>query len=467
MSAMSIKQRAALISIAVTIAITLAKGITGWLSGSLALMSDAMQSLLDVAATTATFLAVRIADKPADEEHPYGHGKFESLAALGQTILLCMLAGIVAFEGIRRLDTGETSIEATPITFIVLIVSILVDASRWWFLRKTAAETGSQALAADALHFSSDLVNSILVILALLAARLGYPQVDPLVAIGVAVFIAIAGYNLGRQTIDTLIDTAPKELTARVRKLVADIPGVVEVESVRLRPAGGQVLGEIEIKVGRMLPLERVVAIKAQVSRALESNQKGCAITVTANPQALDNETVLERVLLIAAKRRVPVHHITTQQVEGRLSIGLDMEVDGRMTLGAAHTIANKLEAALRGEFGPETEIDTHIEPLNAQELEGHPLDDDTHRAIAEKLTSFAAATGVISDVHQVRARETQAGWFVHFHCRADPKLAIGEVHRIVDEIERQLRGAFTAIDRVVGHAEPPRAPRSANIKLD
>src|SRR3712207_3780413 len=179
------KERAALWSIAASAVITLAKGAAGLATGSLALISDAAHSLLDVASTTMTWLAVRAARKPADAQHHYGHGKFESLAALGQTAFLFLLSGAVAYEGVRRLAAGDAAVAPSWTAVAVLVAAIAVDAWRWQSLTRVARETGSEALEADALHFSSDLVNSVLVLAALGAAAAGYPQVDSLVAIGV------------------------------------------------------------------------------------------------------------------------------------------------------------------------------------------------------------------------------------------------------------------------------------------
>src|SRR4051812_6811679 len=184
------KERAALASIAASAVITLAKGVAGLASGSLALISDAAHSLLDVAATTLTWFAVRAANKPADAEHHYGHGKYESLAALIETAFLFLLSGAVAFEGVRRLLGGQSDVEPSWMAAGVLAAAIAVDAWRWRRLKRVAAETGSEALEADALHFSSDLVNSVLVLAALGAAAAGYPQADALAAVLVALFIA-------------------------------------------------------------------------------------------------------------------------------------------------------------------------------------------------------------------------------------------------------------------------------------
>lgn len=451
------KEQAAFWSIVASAVITLGKGVAGLSTGSLALISDAAHSLLDVAATIFTYFAVRVASKPADEEHPYGHGKVESLAALFETAFLFLLSGAVAFAGISRLASGTTEFELRWYAVAVLLISIGIDAWRWRTLNKVAKETGSHALAADALHFSSDLINSVLVLLALGAAALGYPQADALVAVGVAIFIAFAGFQLARGTIGTLIDTAPAGVADRIRTIAGDTPGIVSVEGVRVRGVGAHAFAEIVVTVPRTLPLDRVVAVKQRLADAIETALPEARVTVTANGVALDEETVLERVLLIAAKRRVPVHHVTVQDLGGRRSVSLDIEVDGRMSLGAAHTVASRFEAAIREELGPDTEVETHIEPLVVASLDGRDADPAVVEQVRASLARHAALTIAITDVHNVRVRETAHGLVVNYHCRVEPGMNVASMHEQVDQLEHAVRTDVPQIIRIVSHTEPVR----------
>lgn len=456
--ASQVKEKAAFWSIVASALLTLGKLIAGLLSGSLALLSEAAHGLLDTGATIITYFAVKAADKPADDEHHYGHGKIEAVAALIETGLLAGLAAFVLWEGIRRLLGESAVVETTPLAFAVLLVSIAVDFFRYRSLARIAKEHRSDALAADALHFSSDLVSSVLVLIGLGATALGFHQGDTLAALGVAVFIGVAGYKLGRRTVDTLVDAAPVGVPQRMRALAEGQPGVVSVDSVKVRPVGAQTFAEMVISVARTLPLERVLAIKAGIHDAIVAEWPGTTITITANGRALDEETVLERVLLIAAKRRVPVHHVTVQDVNGRLSVSLDIEVDGRMSLGAAHKIASRLEDAIRGELGPEAEVETHIEPLVVASLSGHDVDGALAERVRLALARHAADCERVSDVHNVRVRQTGHGLVVNYHCRVDPSLDVTTVHDLVDVIEQKARADVPDIARIVSHTEPQRA---------
>ena len=451
------KEKAAFWSIVASVVITVGKGAAGLSTGSLALISDAAHSLLDVAATTMTYLAIRAASKPADEEHHYGHGKVESIAALIETAFLFLLSGAVAIEGIRRLWTTQPPIEVHWLAIAVLVGSIIIDSWRWWSLSRIAKATGSEALAADALHFSSDLINSALVLAAFGAVAMGYPQADAFVAVGVAVFIAVAGFRLARRTIDTLLDAAPAGSAQAIRALIEDISGVVTVDTIRVRPVGATLFADIEISVARTMSLEQLSAIKSLIIASVQNAYTDATVTVTATPKALDEETVLERVLLISAKRRVPVHHVTVQDISGSLSVSLDVEVDGRLSLAKAHAIASDLEHAIREELGDATEVETHIEPLVVSSLMGRTITGTPHDAIAASLAKHAVASGKIEDIHNVRVRETGHGVVVNYHCRVDPENNVTSVHEAVDRLEHQVRAEFPNIVRIVSHSEPLR----------
>ncbi len=452
--AQSIKERVALSSAAASALLTIGKFVAALSSGSLALLSEAGHNLADTGITILTYYAVRIAGKPADAEHNYGHAKVETLAALAETAFLFTLAIFILFEAVRRLHE-RVEIDANIFAFGVLVVSIVVDVSRSIVLSRVVRETKSDALAADALHFGSDIVGSCLALLGLVAARFGFPQGDALAALAVALFIAVVGYRLGRRAVDNLIDAAPKGLAGDVRAVAANVPGVVDVDDVRLRPAGAEVLGDIGISVPRTLPLEKVAAIKDDVSAAIAAAHPGVTLTVTTTPVALDDESVLERVLLIAAKRRASVHNVIVQQVAGRTSLSFDVEVDGSMPLGQAHAIVSGLESDARKELGPDIEVETHIEPLEPRALPGQDAPEDVRKAIAAALIKSAADKVVA--IHNVRVRQTPDGLIVNYHCRVDPKLSVDAAHEAVDELEERVKAEFPNILRIIGHAEPLR----------
>jgi divalent metal cation (Fe/Co/Zn/Cd) transporter len=235
------------------------------------------------------------------------------------------------------------------------------------------------------------------------------------------------------------------------------VPGVVGVERVRVRPAGAVLFVELAVAVSRTLPLDRVTTIKERLTAAIRAELPTAELTITTEPRALDNETVRERVMMIARNGGLAIHHVAVQTISGRLSVSADLEVDGTLPLSAAHDTATRLEEAVRDELGPDVEVETHIEPLPADILAGHDAAPLRCSEVRAALLALATAIPNLGEVHDVRVRDTTDGEIVNFHCRVDPALSVSAVHEEVDALEQRLRQRYPTIRRVIGHAEPKR----------
>jgi cation diffusion facilitator family transporter len=448
------KERVALRSVVASGVIAVGKLGAGLGSGSLALLSEAVHSLVDLVSVGVTWFAVRWAGRPADEEHQYGHGKVESVAALVETGVLFALALGVCAQAVRRGCEGGGVVVVSPWVVGVVGVSVVIDWGRIRVLRRVARETGSQALAAGALHFASDLAGSVAVLAGLALVGAGFVYGDVLAAGLVAVFIGVAGWRLGRRALDTLLDTAPAGCAERVRGLVASVGGVVGVDSVRVRSDGCLVFAEVVFGVSRALSLDEVSVLKGRVREVVSGALPGSRLTLMACPRVLDSESVRERVLLAGRRSGLPLHHVTVQEVGGRLSISFDMEVDGRTRLALAHAQAEAFKRTLRGEFGALTEVEPHVEPLDVGLLAGCDAPGEVVARVTGALRDGVAGGGVVGEVHDVRVRATPSGWVVNYHCRADGALSVEVVHRGMDMVEHGVRLVCPEIVRIVGHAD-------------
>jgi cation diffusion facilitator family transporter len=451
------KTRVAAISMAASASMAAAKFVVGIAIGSLALISEALHSSVDLAATVVTWMVVQVSDKPADQEHHYGHGKLESLSALGVIAMLYVLAGGILVASYGRLRDGASPPTLSAIPFVVLLIDIAVNLWRAFALQRTARATKSQALAADALHFASDVLGSIAVIAGLALSGLGYAWGDAAAAIGVAVVISALGLRLARSTVETLLDRAPDGVAEKATAALKALPGIVDVERLRARMVGPTHFIDAIVQVPRTFPIDRVEAIKRQAQDAVAAALGDADLTFTAVPVARNNESIRERIMVIARNSGLAIHHVTVHDLGGKLTVSIDLEVDGEMALNAAHDIAHEFERQIREEFGDDVEVDTHIEPLEPELPVGADAAPERVEAIKSALSSFAA-DGAIHDIHNVRVRDTDAGEIVNFHCRAAPSMSVIKVHESVDEIERALRRAFPTVKRVISHAEPPNA---------
>jgi cation diffusion facilitator family transporter len=451
---MNLKERTAAISLAASFVLAVVKLAIGVAIGSLALVTDALHSCVDFLATCATWLAVRIADRPPDASHPYGHGKFENIAALGAATLLLLLAGGVTVEALNRIRTGDAP-TLSLIAVGVLVVEIGVNAWRARELRRVGRQTASAALEADSLHFASDVFSSFAVLAGFALVAFGLGWGDAAAALAVAALIAVLALRLLTQTVNALVDRAPEGVAEIIADRIGRVAGVLGVKNLRLRSVGRRHFVEATIDVPRSLGLEQAAAVELGATQAARTVLSGAEVTVQSVPVSPSDETVRDRVLLVALRERVAVHHITVQQLEERLALALDLEVEGDLPLAEAHAVADRLEAGIRREFGALTEIETHIEPLEPEVTDAKDTSEAVRRRYTDALEEAARSIDGLSDIHDVRLRRSGRGNVLVAHCRLDPTATIESVHRRVDDLERLVRARHPDIARIVIHAEP------------
>ncbi|TCV96568.1 cation diffusion facilitator family transporter [Biostraticola tofi] len=434
------------------------KFIVGFFTGSIGLISEGIHSLTDFLATAITWMAVRVSDKPSDEDHHFGHGKIENMAALFEVLLLVAAAAWIGFEAIKRLWGEPHEIIAAPMVILVLMISIGVDFFRARALRRVAKATNSPALEADALHFISDMLASGVVLLGMVFVMLGFTQADAIAALMVAVGIFIAALKLGKNSYDTLTDAAPEGKRAEIAELVRNIPDVLAVENTRLRYAGATFFIEVTIAVCRSMSLEQISTLKLNINAALRQYDNHAQVTVIAWPRQKNDEDIATSINLIASRHDVAVHHLTLQRLASCTSVSLDLEVPAVLSVIQAHDVANLVENAIREELGGNIEIETHIEPRMHHWLASQDVSPDKLNVISQQLKRSVGEDNVLQDIHNVRVRETKQGYIINYHCRVPPFMSIIEAHDAVDSLERRLRGQQPFICRVVGHVEPFRA---------
>jgi cation diffusion facilitator family transporter len=450
------KQSVALVSMLASAVLSGSKLVAALFTGSLGILSEAIHSLVDFGATIVTYLAIRWSDRPADDQHHYGHAKIESVAALVETALLFLTTAWIVWEAVRRLLWNDGhDVDVTWWAVAIIAGSILIDFNRARALKRVAIKTSSEALEADALHFSSDMWSSIVVLLGLGAVWAGVPAADAIAALVVSAFIAYAGWELGARTLSTLLDAAPSGATEVVRGLVNDVHGVLAIESIRLRPSGATLFASVVVQVARTMPVDDIVRTKTLIHAAITDRFPNADVTVTANPVALDNETVFQKVMLIASRRNLAIHHLTAQQLGGRLAISFDLEVEGSMPLGEAHATATSLEEAIRAELGTDVEVESHIEPQPERLLQGQDAPAPIAAEVRKALIGLAALHPRLSDIHNVRLRRNEEGLFLHYHCRCPAAETVEHIHDDIDRIEAGLKDRFQDIRRVIAHAEP------------
>ena len=344
------KRRVALRSILAATGTTALKAVVGFRTGSLGILSEAAHSALDLMASVITFVSVRVSDKPADAEHQYGHQKIENFSAFLQTALLLLTCVWIVVEAVRRLLHRQVEIEPSVWAFGVMFLSMAVDYNRARALRRTARKYDSQALEADALHFSTDVWSSLVVIFGLTLVwagrHYGIPELavaDPLAAVGVSGIVAYIGLQLGKRTVDALLDAAPRGVRAALVARVRQVEGVLGCERLRVRRAGNRYFVDTIIAVERSLPFEQVKAISDAVEERIHQTLPQSDVMIHTEPRPPHHGSLFEKVKAVAARHNLFVHELAAHDVAGKRHLELHLEVSDRLTLRQAHELVTRV----------------------------------------------------------------------------------------------------------------------------
>ncbi len=459
------KRQVALTSLLAAAFMTVAKLAVGILSGSLGIISEAAHSALDLVAAAITYVSVRAADQPADETHPFGHGKVENLSAFIQIGLLFITSGWIILEAFRRLFLRDVHVEPSIWAFTVLVLSMVIDTARARVLFRAARKYQSQALEANALHFSTDAYGTGVVLLALgllYGAQHGFPDwlrhADAVAALVVAGLTLYIGLRLGNETVRVLLDAAPAGVSERIAAETEGVPGVLHTDRTRVRQSGGRLFIDLRLTLESNISLEHAESVVAAVEAKVQQIYPTADVVVDVAPGAPPSEDLLETVRSIANRDNFQIHDLDARTVGGRVHIDLDLEVDGSLSLQVAHDQATVLENALREALPEVEDINVHIEPRLHRIARAKNA--ERARASMERalLEIVRAAPGVL-DCHALEAHEVSRDLVVTIHCTVEPGLSVTQVHIITEELELQLRGAFPRITHVNIHPEPQPGP--------
>ncbi|NDQ58727.1 MAG: cation-efflux pump [Acidipila sp.] len=430
-------------------------------TGSLGVLSEALHSSLDLIAAVITFLSVRVSDRPPDSSHTYGHAKIESFAAFVETFLLLLTALYIIYEAVHRVFFHDAHIRPTVVSFLILLLCLAIDVVRSRALTRVAHQYQSEALEADALHFSTDVWSTAVVILGLAAVAVGerfglrwLGFADPIAALVVAGVVIRVGWQLGRRTMDALVDAAPSGLQQRIASTVSKLDGVLATERVRVRRVGKRHFVDVTISVPRTATFDQVHAISDTVERRVEEIVPA-DVMVHMEPRAHANEGVFDRIRAIAQRRGQAIHEISANQLGSRLYVELHLEVDESLTLRSAHRAASELERDILAEVPEAAEVYIHIEPLGTHIASGDTMQ-DLGAAVQAFTNSLRADFRQLLDCHQVHVRRVERKILVSCHCTMEGQLPITEVHDVTAALENRVREHFPQISRITIHPEPP-----------
>lgn len=446
------------LSVASNSILILVKIAVGMVTGSVSIISEAIHSSTDLLAALIAFLAIRSADKPPDATHPYGHGKLESLAATIEALMIVTAAGLIVYEAARRLYYG-TVIENVDWGIAVMALSSATDFGVSRHLFGVARRTESPAIAAEAWNLSTDIYAALAVCLGLVAVKVtGIKAFDPLVAIGVALFIFKTALEIGRGGIADLLDESlPLNDQNKIRSVLEAHRGLYSsIRTMRTRRAGGRRMVYVALQFPPTVSMADAHTVTEHLEQEIRNLYPTSTVTVEAEAPSgeASRENVIENVERVARRLGLPVHHIGAYSSSHRFNVSLHLEVDPSLSLEQAHALATRLEDELRHEIPNLARVDSHIEPASREVL---PAEEEARaRAMVQTaLQELSEQISIIREVHDVQVRQNGSKLVVSLHCTLDGTVPIGEAHHLGDEIAEGLKRQVPNIESVLVHTEP------------
>lgn len=446
----------ALGSVIAAVLLTVTKLSVGYATNSLGILSEALHSGIDLIAAGMTLYAVRTAARPPDEAHMYGYEKVESLSALAETILLLVTVAWIVYEAVSRLFFRPAEVEVGVVAILVMLLSIVVDFTRSRALHRAAVQYKSQALEADAIHFSTDLLSSAVVIVGVLFTMAGFREFDAVAALGVAAITAVIAFRLVRRSVHTLMDGAPAGITDMVVQGAMMVEGIHRVERVRVRESGAVTFIDATVLIDKSLPLEQGHRLTERVEEGIRETVPGADIVVHAEPACLDNVSLEERIREEAAD--LPevrnVHSVAiTESTAGRL-IEFHVEMDGELAVRQAHDVASRLEEKVMRLDDCIAAVVTHLEPACCPACQG---EEEAYAAerIRDTVDHLAGLFPEVISCQGIRVHRTDGGLKVSMCCLFEPELSVRRAHEVVSQLEGRIRSRHSEVDSVTIHLEP------------
>jgi cation diffusion facilitator family transporter len=452
---MSPKEKAAFSSLLVAIFLTAIKLVVGILTNSLAIISEALHSGIDLIAAAMTLFAVMKSDTPPDSGHMYGHYKIENISSFIETLLLYITALWVLYEAVIRLLEGKVVVDISIWAIIVMMLSIILDFSRSRVLYRAAKKYNSQALEADAVHFNADLITSTVVIVGIIPTFFGFTQFDSYAALGVAVLIALIGYRIGKKSIASLMDAAPAGVEKLITEEVRKVEGVEKIDRIRVRESGPRIFVDITIFIDKTLRLEIAHGVTESVTRKIQAVVPDSDVVVHAEPLALESSSLVTKIRAEASN--FPdiknIHNIRVFEIDNKLHVDFHIETEGDLSLSKAHELSDQLEERIKKLDSSISSAASHVEPIDGGITNGK-LDLGARERLRVQINDILKAYPEIKCYKGLDIKNVEGTLNINLDCVLKEDITVNEAHRIADQLEASIRSRVKGVDSVSVHFE-------------
>jgi len=448
-------QRVLLITFLLNVLATVAKLGVGLWTGALSLVADGLDTLFDGLSNVIGLIAVRISSQPPDDDHPYGHRKFETLAALFIAAALFITTWELATGAIQRLADPPPVVVNWWSIGALLFSSAVQGVAGWWELRKATA-LESEVLRADARHTLASIGVSAAVLSGLGFVLLGYDWADPLVALIVAAVIGKIGIDTVRENIPALVDRAPLD-AVQIGNVVANVIGVESYHRIRNRGPADNVAIDLHIRVSPQLAMPEANAIADEVRRRLLALPGVGDVTVHAEAERGPAEaTDLYMATKLAAHEiGVTVHEWWVQSIDATLSLHLHVGVDPNVTLAIAHDLVDQLERVLLERLPQLTSIHSHLEPASAEVLPTARVSNGLQQRVESAIDQAAESIPLLHDPHDIHVRQVEGRLFITVEALVDGTLSLAEAHDLSTQLQEAIRARVPNVGEALVHLEP------------
>lgn len=460
------KRKAAVSSVVWSALLTLLKFAAGFASNSIGLISEALHSLLDFVAASITFFAVRWAGAPPDRHHPFGHGKAENLSALAETFLLFITCLWIVWEALDRLLFEGKPVEPTWWAFAVLIISIVVDIGRSSMLYRVAKKYRSQALAADALHFSTDILSTAVVLVGLVCvycANFVAPdstlhtilhKSDAIAALAVATLVFGASWRMATKAFAALMDGGMEEETKKVREALARLAPAFSVRQTRVRESGSNYFVDLTIEAPPAMRIDDSHEICKMLEKTVQNVLPGAETIIHFEPAKIESPDLYAGARNLAAMHGLDIHALALTMREDGLHIYVHIELPSEMSIAKAHKIVSAYEHDLCRRLCARHVV-SHIEPLEAVARSAPLHSPPSREQILETLENIRPHHKEVGELFDTEIWTVGANVDLSFRCMTNGSKTVAETHCMASKMEAEIRNLLPGIGRISIHFEP------------
>ncbi|CAG0936561.1 Manganese efflux system protein MneS [Thermoflexales bacterium] len=440
--------------------VTVIKFVVGALTGSIAVLADAFNALVDSSSNVIGLLGMRAASDPPDPEHPYGHRKYETIATLGIGGLMLLAGWEVLQDVFERLGGGQPP-TVTTISLALILLTLPINLFIVWYEGRRGRELGSDVLLADATSTRINIFVSLAALLGLLGSSIGLFWLDIIVALGIVAYVAVAAYRILSETASVLTDSAAIDPHV-VEDIARQVPGVWFATKVRSRGREDDVHLDLHVKVDPAMATEQAHAIASEVERRVQDRIPGVVDAVVhiepgQHTPASEWEVLAVRLRALADGLGLGVHNLHIDVLDGGYIVDVDVEIDSTFSLEMSHQVVSEFESRARTEIPRLLEIVTHLEPTEPGD-HPNPIEGAEAEALRRQIIQIADQICGHGAAHHFILRHSHLPQRVDLsmHCEVPGDTSLPEAHLIAEQVERRLRAELPQLEHVTIHVEPP-----------